>query len=101
MDIERQLRDSLAARDPGTEFDDAVLAKLARAGQRSPRGTWRVPAALAATLVAVVIGVNWHLTQQRQQRAGEQLTLALQITSYQLNQVQRRLARTETREDGI
>ena len=30
----------------------------------------------------------------------DQLMLALQITSYELNQVQRRLVRTETQEDG-
>ena len=101
MDIERQLRDSLAARDPGAEFDDAVLARLALARQRAPRRTWRVPAALAATLVLAAVGVNWHLTQQRQAQAGEQLKLALQITSYQLNQVQRKLAPTATQEDGI
>jgi hypothetical protein len=101
MDIERQLRDSLAARDPGTQFDDAVLARLAPTRQRPPRRTWRVPAALAATLLVAAIGVNWQLTQQRQARAGEQLMLALQITSYELNQVQRKLARTELKEDGI
>jgi uncharacterized membrane protein YqjE len=101
MDIERQLRDSLAARDPGAEFDEAVLAKLALARQRPARRNWRVPAALAATLVLAAVGVNWRLTQQRQERAGEQLMLALQITSYQLNQVQRKLARTATQEDGI
>jgi hypothetical protein len=101
MDIERQLRDSLAARDPGTQFDDAVLARLTLARQRPPRRTWRVPAALAATLLVVAVGVNWHLAEQRQARAGEQLMLALQITSYELNQVQRKLARTESQEDGI
>jgi hypothetical protein len=101
MDIERQLRDSLAARDPGAAFDDAVLARLAHAPTQSRHRYWRVPAALAATVLVAAFGLNWYLTQQRQARAGEQLMLALQITSYQLNQVQRKLARTDTQEDGI
>jgi hypothetical protein len=101
MDIERQLRDSLAARDPGAEFDDAVLARLARAPELPRRRNWRMPAALAAAVLAAVFGLQWHFEQQRQARAGEQLMLALQITSYQLNQVQRKLASTATQEDGI
>lgn len=101
MDIERQLRDSLAARDPGTEFDAAVLARLAQKEPPPRRRTWRMPAALAAAVIATAFGLHWHFEQQRAVRAGEQLTLALQITSYQLNQVQRKLARTEFRKDEI
>jgi hypothetical protein len=105
MDIERRLRNSLAAEDPGEQLDDAVLARLAqpRAPRQvqPPRRAWRVPAALAATVLVAAFGLNWHLTQQRQARAGEQLMLALQITSYELNQEQRKLAPTETQEDGI
>lgn len=62
MDIERQLRDSLALRDPGAEFEDAVMARLAapvRAPRRKRRGPNRgvlfgtilIVAAAAAMLV--------------------------------------------------
>ena len=98
MDIERQLRESLAARDPGEEFDNAVLARLARP-QAQPRRSWRVPAALAATVLAVAFGLDRYLAQQREEHAGQQLLLALQITSYQLDQVQRRLVRDDMQEN--
>ncbi len=104
MDIEQRLRGSLAARDPGTAFDDAVMARLARqqavVAVQPRRRAWRVPAALAATVFAAAFGLHWHNVQQREVHAREQLLLALQITSYELNQVQRRLVRTETQEDG-
>lgn len=104
MDIEQRLRGSLAARDPGASFDDAVLARLARqqASVSVPTGrrSWRVPAALAATVLAAAFGLHWYSVQQREAQVREQLVLALQITSYELNQVQRRLVRTETQEDG-
>jgi hypothetical protein len=64
------------------------------------RRSWRVPVALAATVLAAAFGLHWYSVQQREAHAREQLMLALQITSYELNQVQRRLARTETQEDG-
>jgi hypothetical protein len=97
MDIETQLRESLAAHDPGAEFDAAVLSRLARP-RTKPRRSWRVPAAIAATVLAVAFGLDWHLARQREARAGQQLLLALQITSYQLDQVQRRLVREDIQE---
>jgi hypothetical protein len=104
MDIEQRLRGSLAARDPGASFDDAVMARLVQpqavVAVQPQRRTWRVPAALAATLLAAAFGLHWYSVQQREAHVREQLMLALQITSYELNQVQRRLVRTETQEDG-
>ena len=104
MDIEQRLRGSLAARDPGASFDDAVMARLAQQKAVTPvqarRRDWRVPAALAATVLAAAFGLHWYSVQQREAHVREQLVLALQITSYELNQVQRRLVRTETQEDG-
>src|SRR5262245_36143360 len=98
MDIERQLRESLAARDPGAAFDDAVIARLARP-RAQPRRAWGVPAAVAGRVLAATFGLQWHFERQREARAGEQLLLALQITSYQLDQVQRRLARDDRQEN--
>ncbi len=69
-------------------------------GYSPPRRAWRVPAALAASVIAAAFGLHWYSVQQREAQAREQLLLALQITSYELNQVQRRLVRPATQEDG-
>ena len=101
MDLERQLRDSLAPREPGAEFESAVMARLsARQGAATRRRGWRLPAALAATLLAAVFGLHWYLVQQRAAHVHQQLVLAMQITSYELNQVQRKLVPNDTQENG-
>lgn len=101
MDLERQLRDSLAPREPGAEFESAVMAQLARRQAAPPRRRgWRLPAALAATVLAAAFGLHWYVVQQREARAHQQLLLALQITSYELNQVQRKLVPNDTQENG-
>lgn len=99
MDIERQLRESLAAREPPADFESAVMArvqKVPRQGGTSRRAPgWRVPAALAATVLAGAVGLHWHAGQQRAAHDREQLKLALAITSHKLNEVQQRLVRSE------
>jgi hypothetical protein len=102
MDIEQRLREGLAARDPGPDFEAAVMARLAKQPVQPPRRGfgWRVPAALAATVFAVGFGLHWYIEQQRAAQARAQLLLALQITSYELNEVQRKLVRIDTRENG-
>ncbi len=102
MDLEHQLRERLRAQDPGPDFAAGVIARLETplAAQRPRASSWRIPVALAATLVAVAFGLHWHLERQRVSDAQAQLTLALQITSYELNEIQRRLARTDTQENG-
>jgi len=100
MDLERQLRDSLAARDPGAEFESAVLARLPERGAapaRRDRRRW--PMALAATVLAAAFGLHWYGVQQRSASAHRQLLLALQITSYELDQVQQKLVSNGTQED--
>lgn len=106
MDIEKQLGNALRAQDPGTAFTAAVLAKLAReqaVGTRAaPR--WRLPVSLAASIVMTVAGA-WLIERQLQQDrvvlASQQLALALEITSEQLNEVQQKLSRNEAQENGI
>ena len=103
MTLERQLQEALRARDPGEDFTRAVLARVAAAGKAAPpartRGSlawW--PSALAASLLATGVGLqalHVQLQQQRARTAGMQLAMALEITSYDLNQVQRRLDRPE------
>ena len=101
MDLERQLREGLAAREPGADFETAVMARLAqRRAVPVRRHGWRVPAALAATVLAAAFGLHWYLVQQRQAHTHQQLLLALQITSYELNQVQQKLAPNDTKENG-
>jgi hypothetical protein len=96
MDIEQQLRAALAPRAPRPGFDERVMARL-KVGKPAPaRRGWRIAAALAATVFAVAFAVHWQLVQQRQRHAGEQLMLALQITSTELNQVQQKLVHVET-----
>lgn len=106
MDIEDRLRESLAAREPDQDFDARVMARLAAgatavvAAKPRRRFAWRVPAALAATVFAAGFGLHWYTVQQREARLHEQLLLALQITSYELNQVQQKLVRTDIQENG-
>jgi hypothetical protein len=99
MDIEQQLRESLAARKPPAAFESAVMARVqmaARQGIAARRAfAWRVPAALAATVLAGAVGLHWHAGQQRAAHDREQLKLALAITSHKLNEVQQRLVRSE------
>ena len=61
MDLERQLRENLAAREPGEDFEARVMAALARQPTAKPVGqrNWRWPAALAASVLAVAAGLQW------------------------------------------
>lgn len=100
MDIEQRLRDSLAPRPAPVDLESAVMARLREAppAQVTPpqrRFDWRLPAAFAATVLSVAIGLHWHADQQRAVHDRQQLMVALEITSAQLNQVQQRLTRSE------
>ena len=100
MDIEQRLRASLNAREPEPDFEARVMARLSVVGGATVpsrrRFTWRIPVSLAATTCAVAFALHFHGVQQREARAGQQLALALEITSAQLNLVQQRLGRIET-----
>jgi hypothetical protein len=106
MDIEDRLRESLAAREPDPDFDARVMARLAAGAtpvamaKPQRRFAWRVPAALAATVFAAAFGLHWYAVQQREAHTRAQLLLALQITSFELNQVQQKLVRTDKQENG-
>ena len=94
-DLERDLRESLAARPAPEDFAEKVLARVAnQKAHRESRPTlflhWR--SALAAVLIGTVLIAAglWH--RQRQQRiAGEharaQVMLALRITSNTLDAI--------------
>jgi hypothetical protein len=93
MTLERKLHEALRPVDPGADFTAAVLARVQQA-RPVPR-RWRIPVALAASLLVAFAGLA--LLQQQQQRqqaleARQQLLLALAITSEQLNHVQQKLS---------
>jgi hypothetical protein len=100
MDLERQLRENLAAREPDADFEARVMAGLARQRTAAPRRQhkWRWTAALAASALAAATGLQWYAVQQREARAHQQMLLAMQITSFELNQLQQRLTRNEQQE---
>jgi uncharacterized integral membrane protein len=106
MDIEKQLEGALRAQDPGPAFTAAVLAKLSQPAvmTQRPASRWRLPLSLAASVLAAVLGgllIERQLQQNRIEAASEQLVLALTITSQQLNEVQQKLSRNDSQENGI
>lgn len=104
MNIEDTLRTTLRPEDPGPEFTARVMAGINAGKQPRQKRGWRLPLALAASVLVAAFGLVM-LQQQAEQRriesAQQQLRLALEITSEQLNQVQQRLARNGNEENGI
>jgi hypothetical protein len=104
MDIERSLQAALRPVDPPADFTAGVMARIARQQQqRRRRARWQMPLALAASLVVAVVGLKIVMQQREAQRietARQQLALALEITSSQLNGLQQKLNRN-TMENGI
>jgi hypothetical protein len=106
MPIENDLAGALRAQDPGPDFTKAVLARVARPPALVVRKAvrWRLPVSLAASVLLVTMGswlIERQLQQQRNVEAGEQLAMALAITSAQLNNVQQKISRNDSLEDGI
>ena len=107
MDIEQRLKAALRPEDPGPDFTSAVLQRVARGEAAAPRRVhhWQWPAALAASVVFAVVGFSMvqELREQHRQQVAQQLAVALEITSAQLNAVQQRLTRNEQtpKENGI
>ena len=105
MDIERSLQAALRPVEPGADFAAGVLARIAVEKQaRQRRARWQMPLALAASLLVAVVGLRIAMQQREEQRietARQQLALALEITSSQLNSLQQRLNPNESKENGI
>jgi hypothetical protein len=103
MEIEESLRRALHTEEPRSDFTSRVLATLSANAQEPRRPYWRLPAALAASLVMAAIGLGIVHNQREADRvnSARQLAIALEITSSQLNQVQRMLDRSTTKENGI
>jgi len=103
MDIEESLRRALRAEEPPPDFTSRVMAMVAVTAQARRRARWQVPLALAASVVLAVVGLGIVQQQREAQRlhSAQQLAIALEITSSQLNQVQQKLNRKQTTENGI
>jgi len=103
MDIEESLRRALRAEEPPPDFTSRVMARVAVATQARRRARWQLPLALAASVVLAVVGLGIVQQQREAQRlhSAQQLAIALEITSSQLNQVQQKLNRKQTTENGI
>jgi anti-sigma-K factor RskA len=103
MDIEKSLQLALRPEEPAPDFTRRVMARVAAESQLRRRARWRVPLALAASLVVVAVGLGVVQQQRETQRlhSARQLALALEITSSQLNQVQQKLNHPQTTENGI
>lgn len=102
MDIEDSLRAALRPQDPGADFTAGVMAKIG-SGRAAPRSHRKWPLALAASVLATVagLGVMQQVVERRRaEAAAQQLALAIEITSAQLNLVHQRLVRTEYEENG-
>jgi hypothetical protein len=90
--FERDLRESLRRREPPADFAAKVLARTRDTEVRSVF-SWRW-LAIAALVVLMVGGTLFIQEQQRQvenERAKEQLMVALRITGSKVKEVQGRL----------
>jgi len=103
MDIEESLRRALRVEEPPPDFTRRVMAKVATAAQARRRARWHLPLALAASVVLAVVGLGIVRQQREAQQlhSAQQLAIALEITSSQLNQVQQKLNRKQELENGI
>lgn len=105
MDIERSLQAALRPVEPGADFAAGVLARIAVAQQaRQRRARWQMPLALAASVMVAAVGLKLVMQQREAQHietARQQLALALEITSSQLNSLQQKLNPNESKENGI
>lgn len=93
--LDRQLKETLARREPSPEFTARVLASVARTEpERAPwwAGALRWSGALAALAILTVGG--WRYQQYREaELAKEQLMLALEITAEKLAMIDQKLGR--------
>jgi|HubBroStandDraft_5_1064220.scaffolds.fasta_scaffold195139_1 hypothetical protein len=114
--LERALQASLRPVDPGADFTEALLARLATAPADAAnplmapgfvhRRRHSASMALAASVV-VALAVSWQLLDVRaaqraeQARIHSQVVLALEITSERLGQAQQRIEQFQTQEKNL
>ena len=103
MDIEESLRRALRVEEPPPDFTQRVMARVNAQSQARRRARWHLPLALAASGVLAVVALGIVQQQREAQRlqSAQQLAIALEITSSQLNPVQQKLNRGQNMENGI
>jgi hypothetical protein len=101
MITDRELHNALGRREPPDGFTERTLARIARP-QPSRRSAW-VAVGVAASLVLAFGATHIVLHQQDAdaRRAAEKLTLALQITSEKLQDVQHKVFITSQRVENL
>jgi hypothetical protein len=94
--LDRDLRESMR-RQPPPDFAEKVLARARESESRHTARPWLA----AAAAVVLMIGGGIFVEQQRQQakdeKAKEQLMVALRITGSKLRDVQERLSTIQQR----
>jgi hypothetical protein len=101
VNLENELKNALRREDPGEEFTQAILKRVAGARSRLKR---RRLLAIAAS-VALLTGASFRLAQYRKERAeaqwaNAQLRLALRITVEKLQLVRQKVIRLNRREEN-
>jgi hypothetical protein len=101
VNLENELKNALRREDPGEEFTQAILKRVAGARSRLKR---RRLLAIAAS-VALLTGASFRLAQYRKERAeaqwaNAQLRLALRITGEKLQLVRQKVIRLNRREEN-
>jgi|SRR5580765_892123 hypothetical protein len=98
--FERDLRESLRRREPPPGFAEKVLSMSRMSRESETRHTAR-PWLAAAAAVVLMIGGGIFVEQQRQQaedeKAKEQLMVALRLTGSKLRNIQERLSTIQQR----
>ncbi|HMA12325.1 MAG TPA: hypothetical protein VKO83_10585, partial [Steroidobacteraceae bacterium] len=80
-----------------------VMERVAANARARRRARWHIPFALAASLLVAAVGLVIVQQQREAERlhSAQQLAIALEITSSQLNLVQQKLNRKQNTENGI
>jgi hypothetical protein len=85
MDLEQQLKQALARKEPQPDFARRVTS---RARRRAPR---RPPWIATAAAVVIASGVGFGYREHQGRMAKEQVMTAMRITAVKLNHIQARV----------
>jgi hypothetical protein len=85
MDLEQQLKQALARKEPRPDFAERVNRAVGRRASRMPR--WMATAAA----VVIATGVSLAYREHQGRAAKEQVLTAMRITAVKLNHIQARM----------
>ena len=94
--FERDLRESMR-REPPPDFAEKVLARTRESEPRHSASPWLAAAAAAILMIGGGIFVEQQRQQAKDEKAKEQLMIALRITGSKLRNVQERLSTIQQR----